>query len=160
MTLRDLAGLDGFGRATEPRTPAGGHAHFWERALSRRAMFGTIGSAAAAAAVGGVLRPLRAIAGPSSDPKPIPGGIVAAGQGWHVYGPGYNVPDDHSSGLAEQSTITDFNGTIGCTIVRGTGVGRQGPSVIPLAFDSDMRFMKGRYIGEDGIVHNGTFGFI
>jgi hypothetical protein len=158
MTLRDLAWLD-LGEPHRQHTPAGGHAHFWERAMSRRSLFGTIGGAAAAAAVGGALKPLRALAGPSSDPKPIPGGIVAAGQGWHVNGPGYMIPGDPSS-LPDQSTITDFNGSIGCTIVRGTGVGRQGGAVVPLAFDSDMRFMKGRYIGEDGIIHTGTFGFI
>ena len=159
MTLRDLTLLDDVELRDKLQTPPGGHAHFWERAMSRRTLFGTIGGAAAAAAVGGVLKPLRAVAGPSSDPKPIPGGIVAAGQGWHVNGPGYTVPGDPSS-LPDQSTITDFNGAIGCTIVRGTGVGRQGPAVAPLAFDSDMRFMKGRYIGEDGIIHTGTFGFI
>lgn len=159
MTLRDLEWLSPFELTKPEHAPPGGHTHFWERAMSRRALFGTIGGAAAAAAVGGALKPLRAIAGPSSDPKPIPGGIVAAGQGWHVNGPGYTVPGDASS-LPDQSTITDFNGSIGCTIVRGTGVGRQGGAVVPLAFDSDMRFMKGRYIGMDGVIHTGTFGFI
>jgi hypothetical protein len=160
MTLRDLAWLPPFELDVPAHEPPGGHAHFWERAMSRRALFGTIGGAAAAAAVGGALKPIRALAGPPADPKPIPGGIVAAGQGWHVSGPGYNVPDVPSSGLAEQSTITDFNGAVGSAIVRGTGVGRQGPAVVPLAFDSDMRFMKGRYIGVDGVIHTATFGFI
>jgi hypothetical protein len=159
MTLRDLEWLPPFELDRPEYTPPGGHAHFWERAMSRRALFGTIGGAAAAAAVGGALKPRRAFGAPPSDPKPIPGGIVAAGQGWHVNGPGYTIPGDASS-LPDQSTITDFNGAVGCTIVRGTGVGRQGGAVVPLAFDSDMRFMKGRYIGVDGIVHSGTFGFI
>lgn len=160
MTLRDLEWLPPLELPRPEQDQHGGHAHFWERAMSRRTLFGAIGSAAAAAAVGGALKPLRALAGPPSDPKPIPGGIVAAGQGWHVYAPGYNVPETPSSGLAEQSTITDFNGAIGCTVVRGSGVGRQGGAVVPLAFDSDMRFMKGRYIGVDGVIHTGTFGFI
>ena len=160
MTLRDLEWLDPLDLQAQVRTPPGGHAHFWDRAMSRRTLFGTLGGAAAAAAAAGALKPLRAIAGPSSDPKPIPGGIVAGGQGWHVSGPGYNVPDMPSSGLAEQSTITDFNGAVASAIVRGTGEGRQGGVVAPLAFDSDMRFMNGRYIGEDGIIHSGTFGFI
>jgi hypothetical protein len=160
MTLRDLEWLSPFALDRPEHTPPGGHSHFWERAMSRRALFGTIGGAAAVAATAGASKPLRAIAGPPADPKPIPGGIVAAGQGWHVSGPGYNVPDTPSSGLAEQSTITDFNGAVGCTIVRGTGVGRQGGALVPLAFDSDMRFMQGRYIGVDGVIHTGTFGFI
>lgn len=160
MTLRDLEWLPSFELKRVAPAPHSGHAHFWERAMSRRSLFGTIGGAAALAATAGALKPLRAIAGPTSDPKPIPGGIVAGGQGWHVSGPGYNVPDMPSSGLAEQSTITDFSGAVASAIVRGTGEGRQGGAVVPLAFDSDMRFMKGRYIGEDGIIHDGTFGFI
>lgn len=159
MTLRDLGWLPPIEMQRPAYEPHGGHAHFWQRAMSRRSLFGTIGGAAAMAATAGALKPLRAIAGPSSDPRPIPGGFVAAGQGWHVNGPGYTIPGDPSS-LPDQSTITDFNGSIACTIVRGSGVGRQGGALVPMAFDSDMRFMKGRYIGEDGIIHSGTFGFI
>ena len=29
-----------------------------------------------------------------------------------------------------------------------------------LLFDTDMRFMQGIYVGQDGAVHRGTFGFV
>lgn len=160
MTLRDLERLSPFDIKTALQTPHG-HTHFWDRAMSRRQVFGTAAGAAAALVGATALRPLRAWAdGEGSEPKPIPGGLVAGGQGWHVNGPAYNTADDPSSGLADQSTIFDFEGDIASAIVRGTGVGRQGPGVMPLVFDSDMRFMKGRYIGMDGRVRTGTFGFI
>lgn len=159
MTLRDLDHLEPFD-VTALRTPHG-HTHFWDRAMSRRQAFGTAAAAAAALAGSTALRPLRAWAGDGgAEPRPIPGGLVAGGQGWHVNAPAYNTADDPGSGLPDQSTIFDFQGDIASAIVRGTGVGRQGGAVLPLVFDSDMRFMKGRYIGMDGRLRTGTFGFI
>jgi hypothetical protein len=158
MTLRDLDWLPPF--EILKHAPPGGHAHFWERAMSRRTMLGTVGAAAGALVAGSLIKPRFASAGEGSDPKPIPGGIVAGGQGWHVSGPGYNVPDVPESGLAEQSSITDFKGAVASAIVRGTGTGRHSGLVVPLAFDSDMRFMKGQYIGVDGRLRTATFGFI
>jgi hypothetical protein len=160
MTLRDLDWLPSFTIDQLPPAPSGGHAHFWERAMSRRTLLGSVAVGAGALAASSTLRPLAAWAGKTADPRPIPGGIVAGGQGWHVSGPGYNAPGDPSSGLAEQSTITDFNGYVASAIVRGTGTGRQGGVVTQFPFDSDMRFMKGRYVGVDGRIHTGTFGFI
>jgi hypothetical protein len=107
--------------------------------------------------------PARAADPPSAQPRPIPGGIgVVPGTpvGYHVSGPGYSTTN--SAALAENSTITDFNGVVGATDVQGTGTAtdtRTGQTY-PMAFDADMRFMQGRYIGFDGKVHHGTFGFI
>ena len=59
------------------------------------------------------------------------------------------------------SSITDFKGSVGVAQVQGTGTGRKpNGKVETLLFDTDMRFMKGVYVGQDGAVHRGTFGFV
>jgi hypothetical protein len=146
------------------RIPSGGQAgmsQLYERAvraqISRR-QFVRHGAVAVAGLAG--LEALRAAPAfakkkPTAAPRPIPGGFKfpnfdlspAAGD-IHVLPP---VP-----GL-EMSTITDFNGQIGATEIKGDAVGSDGSS---WTFDVDMRFMQGEYIGEDGQHHNGTFGFI
>lgn len=78
----------------------------------------------------------------SSAPRPIPE-TIAPGAPFHVLGPGTEEP----------STIYDFNGFIGATEIQGHGSH-------DLLFDVDMRFMQGTYIGLDGHVHQGTFGFV
>jgi len=154
MTLRDLDKL--------PLTPHGrpfGHAHFWERAMTRRQMIGTVAGAGAAVVAAGLLKPVRAFADTGgSEPRPIPGGMVVGGQGWHVSGPGPGPTD--SSPIVEMSSIFDFDGTVAAFDVQGTGTGYQSGVSLPLAFDTDMRFMKGRYRGMDGRLYRGTFGFI
>lgn len=121
-----------------------GHAHFLERAVSRRALL--TGGAAALVAV--AARP----AGAAGDrrPKPIPGGL---GPYWHIY------PNAYLPGgvLPEQSTITDYKGVFGSCQVTGWGRDNRGRE---LYFDSDMRFMQGRYVARDGVERYGTFGFI
>ncbi len=143
MSLRHLSGAEAV-----KELPPVGHAHFWERAMSRRALLGSAAGAAGAVAAGGLFRP--ALAG-GSDPKPIPGGLMAGGVGYHVYLPGAG---------AEPSTITDFNGVVAIQQVGGTGMGRQGGVVAPFPFEVDVRFMRGRYIAEDGKLRKGTFAFI
>jgi hypothetical protein len=49
----------------------------------------------------------------------------------------------------EMSTITDFNGVIGGSETRGTARGSDGTKY---SFDTDMRFMRGVYVGLDGRV--------
>ncbi|HYZ91895.1 MAG TPA: hypothetical protein VFA34_05815 [Actinomycetota bacterium] len=147
MSLRHAEHLASIQRRTDAPKPAVGHAHFWERAMSRRSLFGV---AAGALAAGTVLKPGAAWAG-SSDPKPIPGGLGGGGQGYHVYLPGEG---------AEPSTIFDFNGIVAIQQVGGTGMGRQGGVVAPFPFEVDVRFMAGKYIAEDGKLRRGTFAFI
>jgi hypothetical protein len=91
----------------------------------------------------------------SAAPQPIPGGFsftandfVASGADLHFFLPGIG---------AEMSTITDFNGVVGGSETRGSARGTDGST---WDFDCDMRFMQGVYIGLDGRVHNGSFGFI
>jgi hypothetical protein len=55
------------------------------------------------------------------------------------------------------STITDFNGVLGGSEIRGTARGSDGTTY---DFDTDMRFIRGVYIGLDGRLHHGSFGFI
>ncbi|HEV2237657.1 MAG TPA: hypothetical protein VGR57_13430 [Ktedonobacterales bacterium] len=121
-----------------------GHAHFWQRALSRRqVILSAAGGSAAALASGLVLpRAARAAKAASSDPRPIPETLFG-NTPFHVLDPGGEEP----------SSITDFNGFIGATDIQGTGTGG-------LLFDLDMRFMKGVYVGVDDQVHQGTFGFV
>jgi hypothetical protein len=130
-----------------------GHAHFWQRALSRRQVIvaGAAGSAAAATLLSArfwVPELARAAPPIPADPKPIP---LTLGP-FHVQliGPGH-----------EPSTITDFNGFVGVADVQGTGTGIGGPHPSgTLLFDTDMRFMSGEYIGVDGKHYHSTFGFV
>jgi hypothetical protein len=101
-----------------------------------------------------VLGPTLAWAAPgSSAPKPIPGGFTLGGITFHTFFPGMG---------SENSTITDFNGIVGFADVQGTGTGTDLLTGVrePLLFDSDMRFMKGVYVGQDGGVRRGTFAFV
>ena len=50
---------------------------------------------------------------------------------------------------------------MGVAQVQGTGT-QTNPdgSTETLLYDTDMRFMKGVYLGKDGRIHKGTFGFV
>jgi hypothetical protein len=128
-----------------------GHAHFWERALSRRSVIvagagGTVATAALLSSGLWATRLAHASAPIPADPKPIP---LTLGP-FHVQliGPGQ-----------EPSSITDFNGFVGVADVQGTGTGT-GPGAGTLLFDTDMRFMSGEYVGMDGKHYHSTFGFV
>ena len=134
---------------TSPR-----HEHSGRGAFSRRGFLNGAGVAAAAMAGAAVASPTRMLAAKPVDatPKPIPNGFVVGPQQFHVYifGPGQ-----------EPSTIGDFNGFVGVADVQGTGTATNPDgSTETLLFDTDMRFMKGVYVGQDGAVHKGTFGFV
>jgi hypothetical protein len=108
---------------------------------------GLWGSAVARAAVS------RGAVG-SAAPRPIPGGTEIDPFGFfHFFFPGAGN---------EPVTITDFNGHVGVADVVGTGTGTDPDTgdLIPLTFDTDVRFMSGEYVGLDGSHHHGTFGFI
>jgi hypothetical protein len=61
----------------------------------------------------------------------------------------------------DPSSITDFNGFVGVADVQGTGTATNPDETTEtLLFDSDMRFMSGVYVGVDGAVHKGAFGFV
>jgi hypothetical protein len=136
---------------------AGGQGQFFERALtgfSRRQLLHRGAVAVGGLAGLGLLDPASVLARPISDPRPIPGGFdanfnpVPSDPLIHVLPPGIGF---------EMSTITDFKGVVGASEVRGTAHGNDGTTY---DFDTDMRFMRGVYVGLDGRAREGAFGFI
>ncbi len=132
------------------RAPTELGAHHARHALSRRAFMGSMASVAGAA-MGASLLPTSVLAAKpsSSAPKPTPNTVFDT---FHVtfFGPGI-----------DPSSIGDFNGFVGVADVQGTGTGTNPDgSTETLLFDTDMRFMSGVYVGQDGAVHKGTFGFV
>jgi hypothetical protein len=126
--------------------------------LSRRQLLRSGAVAVGGVAGLGVLDPspvLGSLRSRTAAPRPIPGGLslttfefVPTGADLHFFGPGIAM---------EMSTITDFNGVLGGSETRGTAHGSDGTTY---SFDCDMRFMQGVYIGRDGRLHGGSFGFI
>ena len=122
--------------------------------LSRRQLLGRGAAALGGIAGVGLLDPARALGQPTGEPRPIPGGFdqnfnpVPSDPFIHVLPPGIGF---------EMSSITDFNGVVGGSETRGTAHGSDGTTY---DFDTDMRFMRGVYIGLDGRLRQGAFGFI
>jgi hypothetical protein len=135
----------------------GGHAHFWERALSRRQFLAASGLAGGAVVTSNVWMPLTAEARGTPGPVPIPYGNTLTGPNgdvlFHFQGVGPNL---------DESSIFDFKGVVGVAEINGPGAGMHNgePLAADAQFGSDNRFMKGVYIGTDGKRHRGTFAFI
>ncbi len=132
--------------------PSRDHSHRVHHALSRRAFIGSM-AGAASAAVGAGLFPVTALAQSTSPaPKPSTNAITINGVTFHFtfFGP-----------TIDPSSITDFNGSVGVADVQGAGIATNPDgSTETLLFDTDVRFMSGIYVGMDGAVHKGTFGFV
>jgi len=94
--------------------------------------------------------------GKSADPTPIPGGVSPLGIFIHHFPAQLTAAPLDT--LSDPSQITDFKGFVGLTRLRGAGTSPQYRGT--LAFQSDMGFMKGVFIAEDGHLHQGVFGFI
>lgn len=122
--------------------------------LSRRQLLQRAAVALGGAAGVGLLDPTSAFGRPARAPRPIPGGfdqdfnIVPTDASLHFLPPGIGF---------EMSTITDFNGVVGGSETRGTA---HSSDRTTYSFDTDMRFMRGVYVGLDGRAHYGSFGFI
>jgi hypothetical protein len=129
--------------------------HYARHTLSRRALIGGAAAVAAGTSLGsGLLWPAAGSAKVLSTvaPRPTRHKTTINGVTFHLtsFGPGM-----------DPSSITDFKGFVGVADVRGHGTAtRSDGRVEKLLFDTDMRFMKGTYIGVDGKVHRGTFGFV
>jgi hypothetical protein len=130
---------------------------------SRRAFFGRVATVGALAG-GGFLRPTpaRADDDDESRPNPISGGVAPfAPFAIFVHHNPLN-PAVPLANINDPSQITDFNGFVGLTHIRGGGTGTDtttGASM-PLAFQADMGFSQGEFIGTDGKHHEATFGFV
>jgi hypothetical protein len=95
-------------------------------------------------------------------PNPIPGGLAPfVPFGIFIHHNPLN-PANPLSSLNDPSQITDFNGFVGLTHIRGGGTGTNtitGASTA-LAYQADMGFSQGAFIGTDGHQHEGTFAFV
>jgi hypothetical protein len=141
---------------------------FQDNWLSRRKL---IRGAAGAALGAGLLRPKVVYAdGDDGDelgsacvgPNPIPGGITALKPfGIFVHHNPLN-PATALANISDPSQITDFDGIVGLTHIRGggTGMDTMTGAMTRLAFQADMGFSQGKFIGTDGREHRGTFAFV
>jgi hypothetical protein len=140
-----------------------------ERWLSRRSLIRGVASTALGA---GLLPPKLVFADDGGDdrdrehaecvgPNPIPGGV----NGLKPFGIFiHHNPLNPMVGLAninDPSQITDFDGFVGLTHIRGGGMGKDATGAMTrLSFQADMGFSQGRFIGTDGRKHHGTFAFV
>jgi hypothetical protein len=100
--------------------------------------------------------------GENSQPNPIPGGVAPfAPFAIFVHHNPLN-PANPLSMLNDPSHITDFNGFVGLTRIRGQGTGTDTKTnaMTTLAYQADMGFSQGEFIGADGHKHQGTFAFV
>ena len=143
----------------------GGHAHFWERALSRRTFLNSSALAGAAAATSPIWLAKLVEAQPfaQADPRHIPGGTLLPFQPtpFHFFFPTDGVPGavTIASGHGDPSTIYDFDGMVGVAEV-GTTPGTSTLDGRRLFWSADVRFMKGTYIGTEGDTRTGAFAFL
>jgi hypothetical protein len=141
-----------------------GHAHFWDRALSRRALLTrAVGVAGAAIATPIAFPGVAAAAKAGGPPNPIPGGTTIDGLGlFHFYFPTTTNPvgatDVIANGRGDPATITDFNGFLGVG-EWGGGTGKDGHGTT-LYWAADLRFMDGEYVDVDGGRSQGAFAFV
>jgi hypothetical protein len=95
-------------------------------------------------------------------PNPIPGTIAPfAPFAIRIH----HLPPTAGQPLAninEPSQITDFRGFVGVTRILGGGTGTNTMTgqTQPLAFQADMGFNQGTFVGTDGRRHLGTFAFV
>jgi hypothetical protein len=99
---------------------------------------------------------------PRGRPKAIPLGVAPFAPFAifiHHFPP---TPGQTLAHINEQSQITDFNGLVGRAVFRGGGTGTNTVTgqTRTLAYQADMGFNQGEFIGDDGRRHTGTFGFI
>jgi len=133
--------------------PVGLVSHHVRHVLSRRTFLGSI-AGVAGATLGTGLFPTNVLAAkaPNAAPKPTSNQITLNGVTFSLTFFGRGI---------DPSSIGDFNGFVGVADVQGTGTATNPDgSTETLLYDTDMRFMSGVYVGQDGAVHKGTFGFV
>ena len=135
-----------------------GHSHICEHVFSRRQLLKTAAGTGGLGMISGLGVPKLAYAqAGSGEPKPIPGGVMPFGVAVHHFPLSLSVGKPLSE-INDPSEITDFNGFVGGVHILGEGTGTG--YATPLAFQTDMGFMQGEFVGEDGEHHNRTFVFI
>lgn len=95
-------------------------------------------------------------------PNPIPGGVLGLKPfGIFIHHNPLN-PATPLANISDPSQITDFDGFVGLTHIRGGGTGTDTTTgaTSRLAFQADMGFSQGKFIGTDGQQHRGTFAFV
>jgi hypothetical protein len=98
----------------------------------------------------------------NGQPNPIPGGVAPfAPFAIFIHHNPLNAANPLSS-LNDPSQITDFNGFVGLTHIRGQGMGinTKTGAMTPLAYQADMGFSRGEFIGIDGHKHQSAFAFV
>lgn len=96
------------------------------------------------------------------SPNPIPGGVVGLKPfGIFIHHNPLN-PATPLANINDPSQITDFDGFVGLTHIRGggTGTNTMTGATMPLAYQADMGFSQGKFIGSDGRQHHGTLAFV
>ncbi len=139
-----------------------------QKSLSRRNLLcGAAGTVLGA----GLLRPTLAFADKSEDnsehfacvgPNPIPGGVPGLKPfGIFIHHNPLNAATPLAD-ISDPSQITDFDGFVGLTHIRGGGTGTDTATGVTtrLAFQADMGFSQGKFIATDGHQHEGTFAFV
>lgn len=138
---------------------------FQQKCVSRRNL---IRGAAGTLVGAGLVRPKPAYAdnNDSEDaacvgPNPIPGGVTALKPfGIFVHHNPLNATKPLAD-ISDPSQITDFDGFVGLTHIRGGGMGTDAMGAMTrLSFQADMGFSQGKFIGTDGRQHRGTFAFV
>jgi hypothetical protein len=134
--------------------------------LNRRDL---VRGAAGAALGAGFLRSKLAFASDNQDdssacisPNPIPGGVAPfAPLGVFIHHNPLN-PKNPLAQISDPSQITDFDGFVGLTHIRGGGTGTNTNTGVTarMAFQADMGFSQGTFIATDGQMHRGTFVFV
>ena len=132
------------------------------RAISRRLFIGSAAGAAGVMALGSRLGMSAAVASEPGIPTPIPHVTPGPfGQSLHFFFPG--SADSTSPNVGhDPSVINNFNGFVGNADLNltGTGTNTTTSKAGRYAFHTDMRFMKGEFVGADGENHHGAFAFI
>lgn len=141
---------------------------FQEKWLSRRNLIrGVAGTALGA----NLLGPRLAYAHDEDDdnehepcvgPNPIPGGVNGLKPfGIFIHHNPLN-PATPLANINDPSQITDFDGFVGLTHIRGGGTGTDTATgaTTRLAFQADMGFSQGTFMGTDGRRHKGTLAFV
>ncbi|HEV3063483.1 MAG TPA: hypothetical protein VGY48_34895 [Vicinamibacterales bacterium] len=135
--------------------------------VTRRVFLGAAASTSTVVGAG-LLRPASVHArddedkGQRANPNPIPEGVAPfapfAIRIRHLP----PTPGTPLANISEPSQITDFDGFVGLTRIRGGGTGfdTQTGRTQALAFQADMGFNQGKFVGTDGRRHEGTFAFV